>query len=70
MRSPIEMMVDKACGFDPANPPPVSKPEEMPENAPALMLEIVDAAKAWDRNHKKGTPRLRTAVAAFRAIGG
>ena len=27
MRSPIEMMIDKACGFDPSNPP---KPKEYP----------------------------------------
>ncbi len=67
MSSPIEMMIDKACGISVTTP---VGPNKAHDAAGAALLEIADAEKRWDRNHKKGTKRLSAAVAAWRAIGG
>lgn len=44
-RSPIERMVDEACGYDPDNLPKPSKIDRLAE----ALLAIADAAKAWSR---------------------
>ena len=47
-RSPITLMIDRACGFDPSNPP---KPRILDEKAIGnAMLEVCDAAEAWKRH--------------------
>lgn len=67
-RSPIEMMVDRACGFDPNNPPP-AKPKPSDAEIQAAFTEVFDAALAWQKNYKKGATRLISAVKAAKAIG-
>lgn len=62
------MMVDKACGFDPANPPP-TPPRPSDAEIQAAFTEVFDAALAWQRNHRKGAKRLTAAVKAARKIG-
>lgn len=42
-RSPIEMMVDKACGFDPS----VAPARKLLDAEAAAFLAVADAAKAW-----------------------
>ena len=65
-RSPITLMIDRACGFDPSNPP---KPRILDEKAIGnAMLEVCDAAEAWKRNHKRGTKRLAAAVVAYQKL--
>jgi hypothetical protein len=49
-RSPIEMMVDKACGYDPTKDTTEVK-EPLADEAKAL-LAVADAAVAWWRDNR------------------
>ena len=53
-RSPIEIMVDEACGFDPHAPKPAARIPEVSREAQILM-NVGDAAVAWLRQRKEGT---------------
>lgn len=68
--TPIEMMIDKACGVPKGTrfAPRIPTDAEITCEASAL-LEIAEAAKRWAHNHKKGTARLRKAVASWVKIG-
>jgi hypothetical protein len=46
-RSPIEMMVDKACGYDPSKDTAPAK-EPLADESAAL-LAVADAAVAWQK---------------------
>ena len=71
-RSPIERMVDQACGFDPskAEAEPKSPTKEQLDDVTAAMLEVCSAACAWAKNKYKGGKRLTTAVRKYRNLGG
>lgn len=65
-RSPIEMMVDKACGFDPEAP---RAAEQATEEVSALLM-VADAALAWWRNPgDKEADALRMACERLDALG-
>lgn len=68
-RSPIEMMVDKACGFDPNNPPPIDEKPQLDEIASTLLL-IADAAKDWKLGKTGADGRLCAAVDKWIELGG
>ena len=57
-RSPIEMMVDKACGFDPDVPRPAVTRTVVDRDTQALM-NVGDAALAWLRQREKGNQDSR-----------
>ena len=65
---PIVAIVDQACGFDRNNPPPPAPKPDF-EAIGKAMVEVCEAARRWDRNHKKGTPRLRTSLKTLRGLG-
>jgi hypothetical protein len=44
-RSPIEMMVDRACGITEASPPPPQRPT--PDEQTEALLAVCDAAVTW-----------------------
>lgn len=46
-RSPIEMMVDKACGYD------ASKKESLDEKRSKALVAVADAAVKWRKWMKK-----------------
>ena len=50
-RTPIEIMIDKACGFDGSSSVPIPK-NEMPETMPDMLLAVADAAKEWWRGKR------------------
>ncbi len=54
-RSPIQMMVDQACGFDPNAPKP--KPVTLDAETKAL-LAVVDAAEVWWKGRRPISFRL------------
>lgn len=56
-RSPIEMMVDKACGFDPSNPP---QPRELPIELHCPKCKEVLKVDA-DETDPEGTAKIETA---------
>ncbi len=62
-RSPIEMMVDQACGFDPSKEQPVQNIQRLDEATKAL-LEVADAAKSWRNGFVPRTSREKRLVAA------
>ena len=73
-RSPIEMMVDNACGVTPedlARPAPKPNVQELDRETQAL-LKLADAAKAWhlDPGRDGGVPALHAACAEWVALGG
>lgn len=66
-RSAIEAMVDAATGFNPmAHVPPPESNDLVTE----ALLEVADAAKAWQRDHVRGTKRLNAAVKRWKELGG
>lgn len=68
--SPIERMIDSACGLQPGQIPPPMRPSEPPPGATEALLEVAAAAKAWHRNHKRGAKRLTVAVKRWLELGG
>lgn len=56
-RSPIEMMVDQACGFDLNAPRPEQRPLVLDEETKAL-LAVVDAAEVWWKGNRPARYRL------------
>lgn len=76
--SPIEQMIDKACGFDrkqfeeDRQKVVAEQAVEPPKNAPQLLLAVADAAKRW-REHGgaiRYEAKLIKAIDAWIAIGG
>jgi len=65
--SPIEMMIDKACGvppgFKPARPQRLSRKEQDLPEASKLLLEIADHAEAWWRGYRPDGWSLRRHIA-------
>lgn len=73
-RSPIEMMIDKACGVtaeDLVRPPPKRAVQAMDRETQAL-LNVADAAKAWhlDPSRDGSAAALHAACAEWVALGG
>jgi len=77
-RSPIEMMVDKACGItaeDLARPPPEPRPPLDEDKVTKALLRLADAAGAWSDarslglNLKRYENRLQRAVTTLDALG-
>lgn len=48
MRTPIETMIDVACGVAPGEP---ARPAKMPADFPAKLLAVADAAQDWYAAH-------------------
>lgn len=71
-RSPIDAMIDKACGVPPGWQPtaPARPPPEQIDAEAKALLEIAAAAKAWRRSPAKGAARLRRAVDRWLELGG
>ena len=76
-RSPIEMMVDKACGFDPNAQRAAGRPNLVALDAEAqALLNVADAAKSWWEAGERGevtardVAQLKDAVAEWVHLGG
>lgn len=67
-RSPIEMMVDQACGFDPSAPAPARPPARPPVKADdpetQAVCDVCEAATAWARAIDDGTAADATVAEA------
>lgn len=72
MGSPIESMIDKACGFD-RGAFERSQKEELDKEA-ALLLAVADAAVAWlyrtPNNEDELSVKLADAARTWESIGG
>lgn len=62
-RSPIEMMIDQACGIDPNAEPAVQAPSTSPDTQ--ALIDVGDAATSWlravesgDQDHIKDAQRV------------
>lgn len=64
-RSPIEAMVDAACGFDPNKPPP-REPIKAEDPETQAVLDVCEAAAAWVRSFDGTKAEARTAEDALR----
>ncbi len=76
-RSPIEMMVDKACGVDPNALRATLRPNLVALDAEAqALLSVADAAKSWWEAGERGevtalhVAQLKDAVADWVHLGG
>ena len=73
-RSPIEMMVDKACGFDPNAPPPPRVPVKADDEQTQVVCDACTALAAWaeavdgDAHTDEVAAKKRAALAAGRAL--
>lgn len=73
-RSPIEMMVDKACGFDPDAPPQPRAPVKADDEQTQLVCDACTALAAWaeavdgDAHTDDVAAKKRAALAAGRAL--
>ncbi len=73
-RSPIEMMVDQACGFDPNAPPPPREPVKADDEQTQLVCDACTALAAWaeavdgDAHTDEVAAKKRAALAAGRAL--
>jgi hypothetical protein len=63
-RSPIEMMVDKACGFDPNAPSPPRPPVKADDPETQAVCDVCEAAAAWVRAIEDGTAADATVAEA------
>jgi hypothetical protein len=71
-RSPIQRMVDEACGFDPDAPAPPKEPVQPPTDEEVrIFTECMDAAMKWSRkpSDPKRVAALRKACRAAREAG-
>lgn len=53
-RSPIEMMVDKACGFDPDAPRPEPVTRRDVDSDTLALMNVGSAAVAWLKERENG----------------
>jgi|DEB19_MinimDraft_2_1074335.scaffolds.fasta_scaffold36649_2 hypothetical protein len=73
-RSPIEMMVDQACGFDPNAPTPPRPPVVADDPQTQLVCDACTAVAAWAAAVDDNAPtdevaeKKRQALAAGRAL--
>ena len=71
-RSPIEMMVDRACGFDPDAPRPPKPPIDLEAST---LMRVGTAAVAWHAAREAGlmthaiAHELDSAAAALAGLG-
>lgn len=63
-RSPIEMMVDKACGFDPGAAPPPREPVKADDPETQAVCDVCEAAAAWVHAIEDGTAADATVAEA------
>lgn len=74
--SPIERMIDAACGHTPSEVQSAAVPERDADADSKVLLAVADAAKAWRRagpkssRHENATERLKKAVDRWIEIGG
>ena len=71
-RTPIERMVDEACGFDPNAPAPLPEPPRVPSEEDVLVfVATMDAAMRWHRrpSDPKRRKSLHEACKAARKAG-
>ena len=73
-RSPIDMMVDKACGFDHNAPPPPREPVKAEDEQTQLVCDACTALAKWaesvdgDAHTDEVAAKKRAALAAGRAL--
>lgn len=53
-RSPIEMMVDRACGVDAANEYPVPQKVSVVDDDTQALMNLADAVVSWRTASKNG----------------
>ncbi len=67
-RSPLEAMIDKACGVPPDwKPAPIVKPDMAAIGK--AMVEVCELAVKWQKHGKRYEARLSTAISKLKTLG-